>query len=124
MLLDSPGVILSTQDQTNSLILRQAIRVEELEDPFRPVEALLDRVQREDILCLYQIPDYTSVDQMLGLVARKKGLLKTGGVPNMEEAARAVLRDFLNGKIQYFTAPPASALLEDEDNNSDVEMDY
>ena len=44
MLLDSPGVILSTQDQTNSLILRQAIRIEELEDPFRPVEALLDRV--------------------------------------------------------------------------------
>jgi len=36
---------------------------------------------------------------MLGLVARKKGLLKSGGIANMEEAARAVLRDFLNGKI-------------------------
>ncbi len=55
---------------------------------------------------------------MLGQVARKKGLLKNGGVANMEEAARAVLRDFLNGKIKYFTAPPASALIE----NSDEEM--
>jgi len=53
VLLDSPGVILSTQDQTNSLILRQAIKVEELIDPFRPVEALLDRVQQQDILDLY-----------------------------------------------------------------------
>ncbi len=45
VLLDSPGVILSTEDQTNSLILRQAIKVEELADPYRPVEALLGRVQ-------------------------------------------------------------------------------
>lgn len=44
VLLDSPGVILSTEDQTNSLILRQAIKVEELVDPYRPVEALLGRV--------------------------------------------------------------------------------
>lgn len=38
----------------------------------------------------------------------------------MEEAARAVLRDFLNGKIQYFTAPPLSALIED-DEDQDME---
>ena len=60
---------------------------------------------------------------MLGLVARKKGLLKAGGVPNMEEAARAVLRDFLNCKIEYYTAPPASAILEEDENDQeDVEM--
>jgi nuclear GTP-binding protein len=53
VLLDSPGVILSTNDQTNSLILRQAIKIEELVDPMRPVEALLDRVQRDDITNLY-----------------------------------------------------------------------
>ncbi len=46
ILLDSPGVILSTNDQTNSLILRQAIKVEELIDPFRPVDALLSKVQQ------------------------------------------------------------------------------
>lgn len=53
---------------------------------------------------------------MLGMVARKKGLLKAGGIANMEEAARAILRDFLNGKIQYFTAPPASAMIDDEED--------
>jgi nuclear GTP-binding protein len=45
VLLDSPGVILSTNDQSNSLILRQAIKIEEVVDPFRPVDALLSRVQ-------------------------------------------------------------------------------
>lgn len=73
-------------------------------------------MQREDIIELYQIEQYTSVDQMLGMVARKKGLLKAGGIANMEEAARAILRDFLNGKIQYFTAPPASAMIDDEED--------
>jgi nuclear GTP-binding protein len=47
VLIDSPGVILSTNDQTDSLILRQAIKVEELTDPVRPVEALLNRIEHE-----------------------------------------------------------------------------
>ena len=46
ILLDSPGVVLSTQAQTDSLILRQAIKVEELEDPIRPVEALVGRIEK------------------------------------------------------------------------------
>ncbi len=53
---------------------------------------------------------------MLCMVARKKGLLKQQGIANMEEAARAVLRDFLNGKIQYFSAPPISAMSDDDED--------
>ena len=33
VLLDSPGVVLSTKEQSDSLILRSAIKVEELNDP-------------------------------------------------------------------------------------------
>lgn len=89
--------------------------MEELNDPIRPVTALLERVEREDVLDLYQIEEYQSVEQMLALVARRRGFLKQGGIANIEEAARSVLRDFLNGKISYFTAPPMSALLGEED---------
>ena len=41
ILLDSPGVVLSTKENSDSLILRQAIKVEELIDPIRPVEAII-----------------------------------------------------------------------------------
>lgn len=62
MLLDSPGVVLSTKDQSDSLILRQAIKIEELEDPIRPVEALIARIEREEILNLYGITDFKTVE--------------------------------------------------------------
>lgn len=47
VLLDSPGVVLTTNEQADSLILRSAVRVEDLPDPIKPVEALLNRVEHD-----------------------------------------------------------------------------
>jgi nuclear GTP-binding protein len=41
ILLDSPGVVMYNKDQSDSLVLRSAIKVEDIVDPFKPVEALL-----------------------------------------------------------------------------------
>jgi nuclear GTP-binding protein len=49
VLLDSPGVVLSTKEQSDSLILRSAIKVEALEDVIRPVEAIIARIERSEI---------------------------------------------------------------------------
>ena len=84
VLIDSPGVVLSTKEQSDSLILRQAIKVEELNDPIRPVEAIVARIEQEEIKRLYAIDNITSVESLLGHVARTKGMLKSGGVPNFD----------------------------------------
>jgi nuclear GTP-binding protein len=55
VLLDSPGVVLSTNEQSDSLILRQAIKIEDLTDPIKPVEALLNRIEKEQLLKFYRI---------------------------------------------------------------------
>ena len=115
ILLDSPGVVLSTKDQTDSLILRQAIKVEDITDPLRPIEALMNRVSKEELLHYYRIADYQTQEQFLGQIARKKGFLQAGGIANFDQAARSVLRDFLNGKLKYFTAPP----LDDAEDNAE-----
>jgi len=122
VLLDSPGVVMGTSENTNSLILRQAIKIEDLADPIKPVEAILDRVEQEEILKLYKIAKYTSVETMLGQISRKKGLLRAGGVANMDEAARSVLRDYQNGKIKYFSVPPGGEQCDDSEEDVDVEM--
>lgn len=121
VLIDSPGVVLSTKEQSDSLILRQAIRIEDVQDPQRPVEALLGRVQKEELLRYYRIADYNTQQEFLAQIARKQGFLQKGGIPNFDQAARSVLRDFLNGKLKYFTAPPL-AIDEDDDEQDDVEM--
>ena len=50
------------------------------------------------------------------------GFLSKGGIPNFDQAARQVIRDFLNGKLKYFTAPPLVDLAEDEED--DVNMSW
>lgn len=75
ILLDSPGVVLSTQEQSDSLILRQAIKVEELNDPLRPIEAIIARIGKEELQKLYKLESFNRVEELLGHVARQKGLL-------------------------------------------------
>lgn len=88
VLIDSPGVVLSTTDQTDSLVLRSAVRVEEINDPYRPVEALLNRIEHPQLIKYYRIAAFETVDQFLGQVARKRGFLGAGGVANMDATAR------------------------------------
>ena len=58
MLLDAPGVVLASREQSDSLILRSAIKIEDINDPMRPVEALLGRIEKDEILRYYRIADY------------------------------------------------------------------
>jgi nuclear GTP-binding protein len=72
ILLDSPGVVLSTKEQSDSLILRQAIKIEELLDPIAPVESLIKRVERDELMSFYGFEsNFNSVDEFLGHIARK-----------------------------------------------------
>ena len=84
ILIDSPGVVLSSKDQSDSLILRSAIKVEEIIDPLRPVEALLNRIEKDELLRYYRIASFNSQEEFLGQIARKKGFLQAGGIPNFD----------------------------------------
>ena len=110
VLLDSPGVILS-KDNVDSLILRNVIKVEDLEDPIAPVESLVMRVSRKEILRDYKIPNFNTINEFLASVARKMGKLIKGGIPDIKAAAIIVLRDWNNGKIKYFSPIPSKKLL-------------
>jgi len=116
VLLDSPGVVLSTQEQSDSLILRSAIKVEELEDPIRPVEAIIARIERKDIDELYSLPNsFANVENLLGQIARSKGMVKKGGIAIFDSAARVVIRDYLDGKLPYFTPAPHTEGIDGDD---------
>ena len=116
-LLDSPGMVLASGDMTDSSVaLRNAIKIENLEDPVTPVEAILKRCPKQQMMLQYGIAEYEDTNEFLSLIARSMGRLKKGGVPDQPVAARIVLNDWNYGKIKYFTHPP-------EDDNVTVQSD-
>lgn len=106
-LLDSPGMILASGNMSDAgVALRNAIKVDTMDDPLTPVRAILQRCHKQQMMLHYHITDYSSVDEFLSLVARGIGKLKRGGIPDQAMAARMVLNDWNTGKIKYFTHPP------------------
>jgi nuclear GTP-binding protein len=103
-LLDSPGVVFDDE----SALLGNCVDAESVEDPVPAVEALLQRCNHQSLLMTYNIPSFPQGDAMmfLAMVARTKGRVLKGGVPDKVSAARTVLRDWNSGKIPYFTVPP------------------
>ncbi|KAJ3085993.1 Guanine nucleotide-binding protein-like 3, partial [Quaeritorhiza haematococci] len=111
-LLDCPGIVfgkaLSNQDQAE-VALRNCVKVELLSDPISPVELILSRCNREQLMLLYNIPYFQTVNDFLIHIARIRGRLKKGGVPDLENAARVVLRDWNAGRIAFYTVPPTDS---------------
>ena len=71
-------------------------------------------MDKEELLRHYRIANYTDVSHMLELIAIKKGLTElevnmVGNkkvkkqVPNSLEAAKRVIRDFINNRLRYYT---------------------
>lgn len=121
VLLDSPGVVL-TKENTDSLILRNVIKLEDLKDPIRPIELLLSKVDHVKLMKLYRISEFEGTTDFLSQVGLKRGKLNKGGVANFDATARIVLRDFNNGKIHFYTEP-GGELLENLASDSDDEED-
>ena len=106
-LLDCPGLVLASGNMSDaSVALRNAVKVETLEDPITPVVAILGRVPRPHIMMHYGVSTFSDTAEFLAKLAIQMGKLKKGGVPDRSLAARIVLNDWNSGKLKYFTHPP------------------
>uniref|UniRef100_A0A069DVQ0 Guanine nucleotide-binding protein-like 3 homolog n=1 Tax=Panstrongylus megistus TaxID=65343 RepID=A0A069DVQ0_9HEMI len=108
-LLDSPGLVFAatTGDETDSMVaLRNAIKVETLDDPFVPAAAILQRANKEQMMEQYRIGEYSTPQEFFALLAKRQGKYKKGGVIDTAAAARGLIDDWNRGKIRYYTVPP------------------
>jgi nuclear GTP-binding protein len=130
-LLDSPGIVFpNTQDaskeskvqQQARLILLNAVPPKEINDPVPAVTLLLKRLSSSEdlfakLMAVYDLPPLLTVGSdrttdFLVQVARKRGRLGRGGVPNLHSAAQTVINDWRDGRIQGWTSPPKSTATE------------
>ncbi|XP_062593565.1 guanine nucleotide-binding protein-like 3 homolog, partial [Saccostrea cucullata] len=105
-LLDSPGVVMTTSSSDTSVILRNCVKLESLEDPIEPVDAILKRCSKDQLMLHFKIPDFKDTSEFLSLLATRQGKLKKGGIPDINKAAKMVLQEWTCGKITYYTHPP------------------
>ncbi|KAI0274481.1 P-loop containing nucleoside triphosphate hydrolase protein [Russula aff. rugulosa BPL654] len=110
-IVDSPGVIFEDDDsiqgqKESSVLLRNVVKPEDVDDPISVVEEILARTQTERLMKIYNLPTFTSTLEFLTMLALSTGRLLKGGTPDILSAARQVLVDWNHQKIPFFSEPP------------------
>jgi nuclear GTP-binding protein len=127
--LDSPGIVFPSAtkpDEGSSrkandearLILLNTLPPKQISDPIPAVSLLLSRLSSSPVLYEKLLQTYgitalgvfgssdTTTDFLIQ-VARKRGRIGKGGVPNINAAAMAVITDWRDGRIQGWVDAPA-----------------
>lgn len=137
-ILDSPGIVFPAavnDDESNGkqirkaehearLILLNALPPSQITDPQPAVTMLLDRLsaspalyekllQHYGIVALGPFGQGDTTTDFLVQVARKRGRLGKGGVPNLTAAAMTVITDWRDGRIQGWVEPPTLKISDD-----------
>ncbi|KAF3017441.1 hypothetical protein E8E14_007786 [Neopestalotiopsis sp. 37M] len=128
-LLDSPGVIFPSVTEGESrkkkqdpieahanLVLLNAIPPKDIGDARPAVNLLLKRLSSspellQKLMDVYDLPPLMTTGgdattDFLVQVARKRGRLSKGGIPNVESAATTVVTDWRDGRIQGWVDAP------------------
>ncbi|KAH7369050.1 nuclear GTP-binding protein NUG1 [Plectosphaerella cucumerina] len=137
-LLDSPGIVFPSSSTSPAggglisvknaaearahLVLLNAVPPKQIDDPIPAVTLLLKRLSATPdlmakLVAVYDLPpllsaaasDDTTTDFLIQ-VARKRGRLGRGGVPNVRAAAMTVITDWRDGRIQGWTEAPVLAV--------------
>ncbi len=132
-LLDSPGIVFPSATSSSSsfvpknpteahahLVLLNAVPPKQIDDPIPAVTLLLRRLSATPDLMdrmtkVYDLPPLLvnpesgdATTDFLIQVARKRGRLGRGGVPNVNAAAMTVVTDWRDGRIQGWVEAPTA----------------
>ncbi|NXX71345.1 GNL3 protein, partial [Spizella passerina] len=109
-MLDSPSIIADPSNSALALALRSIIDPEGSDSAvvLEGVNAIINHCSKQQVMMHYNIPDFRDPEEFLSLLAQKRGMLKKGGVPDIENMAKLVLCDWTGARIKYCSQPPGS----------------
>jgi nuclear GTP-binding protein len=111
-LIDSPGVVFDDDDTKAGAgaVLRNGIDPDSIDDPIPAIQELIGRCSMESLMMTYNVPAFPTGPEgcmtFLAMVARSKGRVLKGGIPDKVMAGRLVIKDWNKGKIPYYSVPP------------------
>ena len=65
-----------SKDSEEKLVLKNIIKVNDVVDPMAPMQKILDKVNKDDVLKYYKIADFEDSHEFLCNVAMSRGKLK------------------------------------------------
>lgn len=105
-LIDCPGVVHPQNETDTEIVLKNVVRVENIQEPESHIDEILKRVDNNFIRKHYKVTDWDDSVDFLEQLARRMGKLSKGGVPDINTTARMVLNDWQRGRLPYFVKPP------------------
>ena len=100
-LLDSPGVLFGGSAEKQAM--RGALNASALADPIDGAIALLDRCDQTTLALHYNSKPCQNTRAFLAQLAQKRGMVKKGGIPDLEASARQILQGNGSTKIKYIS---------------------
>jgi len=118
-LLDTPGIIEPKEE--DELVMLGAIRYEKIKDPVTPAVKILRSIHalnRDAIRRLYKVDvgEAPIEEDTLREIGRKLNYLEKGGEVDMERTAKTVIKDYLEGRLNYYDVKLKGYGQEREDN--------
>lgn len=105
-LIDCPGVVHPQNETDTEIVLKNVVRIENIQEPESHIGELLRRVDNDFIKKHYKISDWEDPMDFLEQLARRTGKLAKGGRADTNTTARMVLTDWLRGRLPYYVRPP------------------
>ena len=108
-LIDTPGIAPRDGRSVEEEVFLGTVSPEEVTHPDLICEYIFSNFKRQGLE--NNIEQYLDtqinipLDDILEHYAKKRGLIKKGGVFLVEEASRIIIRDFMIGKIEYYELP-------------------
>ncbi|XP_072203199.1 guanine nucleotide-binding protein-like 3 isoform X2 [Excalfactoria chinensis] len=112
-IVDSPSIVADHTNSAVTLALRSIIHSGELSSVnlVKAVDAILNHCSKQQVMMFYTIPDFRNTEEFLSLLAQKRGMLKKGAVPDIENIAKSLLCDWTGAKMSYHSEPPPAQIL-------------
>ncbi|OYT27285.1 MAG: GTP-binding protein [Thermoprotei archaeon ex4572_64] len=108
LVIDTPGIVPPREIRNEALlVIKGAIDPGKLEDPIIPTLKLIERILKYNPDAFKERYGIEERDpyRIIELVGKLRGCLLKGGKVNLEEAARKIIRDWIEGKIRYWVPP-------------------
>jgi large subunit GTPase 1 len=119
VLCDCPGLVFPNFAITNAdLVCNGVLPIDQLREYTGPIQLVCQRIPKYFLEAVYGISIFTkpmseggtgipTAEELLIAYARSRGFMRSGvGAPDESRAARYILKDYVNAKLQFCHPPP------------------